>query len=96
MTVAWLAGAYILLFILTMGVFKQGVIPSHALFIPMLWIMLCDAGLDALWQLYFHCSSYMLRSVLLKVKVGVVLGIVGALPLSIDFGWGMTCSLGFK
>jgi hypothetical protein len=62
-------------------------LPSAGTLLLILWLSLCGAGLFGLWDLFLHYQRYQLKTLPWKIKLGIPLGFVGALPFAIGLHW---------
>jgi hypothetical protein len=88
MSVVWLLGCYVLVGQPAFDALRQGSFPRSPVLLFGVWLAFCGMGLCALWEFFLRHHLYTLRSIPLRVKVGIVLGLVGAIPLSAKGGSG--------
>jgi len=92
-SVMWLLGVAILVGQPTYQAFRIGIFPPSGTPVLALWLALCGIGLCALWELFLRHQTYTLGSIPRRVKVGILLGAVGAIPLSAKGGLGAVIAL---
>jgi hypothetical protein len=87
-SIIWLVGVVVLVGQPTYRALGSGTLPSNATLVVALWLAFCGVGLCALWELFLRHHTYTLRSIPRRVKVGIVLGFVGVVPLALKGGAG--------